>query len=93
MEYQKRITTVFRRTLRDHSTTVALISGIVLGATIGSLIVIKNRKYIKNTFSKFTDKLLANLKNNNTRKAKEKLGALIEDVRLHVKQNAAGLLG
>lgn len=73
----------------NSKTRVALISGIAIG--LGLLIVYQNRKKIKGLFANHP--LLINARKKKAKKAAEKLSQVIEDVRLHVKQNAAGLLG
>jgi hypothetical protein len=77
--YQKKMTSAIQRGTEGNMTIFTIASGIAVLAAIIAIIVFKSKD---STGSKL----------NKSKKAKQKLGSLIEDVRFHVKQNAAGLL-
>jgi hypothetical protein len=70
-------------------TTVAIVAGVAIGAVIGTFFLTRPGKKLRTNLGNFIDQL----RGNTPKKAREKLGNLIFDVRVHIKQNAEGLLG
>jgi len=90
MNYKNIINNPFQGKRTDHITTVAIVSGLAIGAVIGALFATEKGKNVRNYLGHQLDRLF---KNQNQNVAHKKLGNLIDDVRGHVKQSADGLLG
>jgi hypothetical protein len=74
-------------------TTVAIVAGVSIGLAIGALFATKKGREMKDRLLEFASDLVDQVSGNTRIKAQKKLGNLIEDVRMHVKQNAEGLGG
>lgn len=90
MKYKRMIKNPFQGERINTMATVAIISGVAIGAVIGSLFATEKGKNVRNYLSYQIDRLF---KNRNPNLAKKNLGHLIHDVRGHIKQSADGLLG
>ncbi len=92
MEYKKIFAHSFKNKETSTQTTVAIIAGVTIGIAIGALFATKKGHEMRGKLAGFVRNLADQLTGNTEIKAKEKLGSLIGDVRVHIKQNADGLL-
>ena len=90
MNYKKMIKNSFPGERMNTMTTVAIVSGVAVGAVIGVLFATEKGKNVRNYLGYQLDRLF-NI--NQPDIAKIKLGSLVDDVRVHIKQSADGLLG
>lgn len=90
MKYKRMIKNPLQGERINTMATVAIVSGVAIGAVIGALFATEKGKNVRNYLSYQIDRLFNNA---DPKLVKKKLGNLIHDVRGHIKQSANGLLG
>ena len=93
MNYSQLFTDTFRGKRISQQATIAIISGVAIGAAVATLFATEKGKKWKGRMFTLTRNLFNKLTGNTADRAKDELGTLISDVRTHVKKNADGLLG
>lgn len=93
MNYINQISAAFRGKSNTPVVLGAIASGITLGLTTYALLNTEKGKVVGRKLIDFTRDIFQGSTDKQKAISKTKLGNLVDDVRVHVKQNADGLMG